>query len=727
MFIRFLRNLIIACFISSIFVQTYSQPLKILPLGNSITKGVFCTNGNVYSCETMADSEIIGYRYALYSLLLNSGYDFTFIGNEIAGFGIFPSTELARHAGYPGIRSDLLANKLNENGNYLLNSTEPDIVLLEIGTNDISAGYTTAQYVNHVNNILNEIDEYEASSGKPVLVFLSKIIKFTQGTLYGNNVPAFNTSLTTLYNQRVSAGDHVVLLDAGITLINLIEPSGDMMDQLHPNQAGYDKMAAQWFQAINNYNSSPVSTQIPNQQISEGNSFSVISLDNYVSDVEDADNMIVWTVSPEPQNYTVTINANRQAIITPKNADWNGSEQITFVATDRGKTIPGLKKRTSVTTTFTVTAVNDEPVITGQTRIPVTTEETSYTVVLSDLNVTDIDNPLADLTVQILSGTNYTNTGNSVTPAVNFSGNLSVNVRVNDLSSSSQVYTFTLSVSAINDPPVINSATARSCNEDTPLKLRLTDYQVTDPDNYYPADFSLIVGNGQNYSHSGDTIIPYPDYYGPLNVSIMVRDLHDQSNTFIHEITVEPVNDPPVLILPTIQSVVEGNLLEMQLGAYDPDESDLLQITAVSIPTWLTHNSVSSKLSGTPLHQHVGINSITLRVNDSHMSVDSTFVVEVLLGTGLNDYESKGYAVYPNPVSETIHIKLKPGAYECPIFRLYNLNGTVVVERQISTDEFSVDAEEYSISPGVYIYELSEKHMIFTKGKLVVTPSSSNR
>ena len=57
----------------------------------------------------------------------------------------------------------------------------PILSLLEIGTNDVMAG-DVYDISSEVNRIFNAIDAYETSSGKPVLVFVGKIISTQTGT-----------------------------------------------------------------------------------------------------------------------------------------------------------------------------------------------------------------------------------------------------------------------------------------------------------------------------------------------------------------------------------------------------------------------------------------------------------------------------------------------------------------------------------------------------------------
>jgi len=82
-------------------------------------------------------------------------------------------------------------------------------------------------------------------------------------------------------------------------------------------------------------NSQPVVSDIPDQTINEGSTFTTIILDDYVSDVDNLDSEITWTHSGNT-DLTVSIDANRVATITTPDENWFGSETITFRATDPG-------------------------------------------------------------------------------------------------------------------------------------------------------------------------------------------------------------------------------------------------------------------------------------------------------------------------------------------------------------------------------------------------------
>lgn len=79
-------------------------------------------------------------------------------------------------------------------------------------------------------------------------------------------------------------------------------------------------------------NECPIVSDIPNQTIVTGNSFTTIHLDNYVQDPDNADSEITWSYSGNT-NLIVNINSNRLATIQYLSG-WMGSETITFTATD---------------------------------------------------------------------------------------------------------------------------------------------------------------------------------------------------------------------------------------------------------------------------------------------------------------------------------------------------------------------------------------------------------
>lgn len=598
-------------------------------MGNSITWGTNVSPDPDAGINT-------SYRYKLYQLLTQAGYSIDFTGGRSSGYNVFPD---AQHCGIPGISDDQLATILetgyNSNPAYnyyetagpYLNYYPADIILLEIGTNDVMAGDVYDISVE-VNRIFNAIDAYESSSGKPVLVFVGKIISTQTGTGSCSAdalVNTYNANLTSIVNSRISAGDKLVLVDlqcgAGI------DYSVDMLDTYHPNPTGYQKMGQTWFNSINSYNSAPVVSDIPNQTKAEGTAFSSINLDNSVSDNETADANITWSYTPaSPQYLNVSI-TNRVATITPKDANWNGSETITFVANDNGYIVAGLRKYDSDPATFTVTAVNDPPVILSQAVSLSVNEDNYIDLVISNLTVQDVDNTLAQLTLIVQSGTNYTFSGNRIYPAHNYFGNIKVNVVVSDGQSQSNVFQVSVDVISVNDAPSIILPENRSAFENI---LYSEAFQVQDVDAGDVVTLTPVTKpSWLNYNSSTRTLYGTPGSANIGNHLVTMRasdgKLSVDSSLII---TVNNVNHPPVITSTPVTTADDYRLYSYTIVATDPD-NDEVNFTPLSLPSWATFNAGSGLLSGTPRYFDIGTFEVSIKASDGYEDTTQIFSIVV--------------------------------------------------------------------------------------------------
>ncbi len=214
------------------FILTLSSfaAIRIMPLGNSITYD-----------DTYADidnprpaGKRSGYRNYLWYKLEDAGIDADFVGSQVAGQDIRPPFD-PENEGHPGWTSYDIAEHTYE---YMVNS-QPDIVLLHIGTND-----RTSTNPDGIASILNEIERYEAEFGKHVRVFVALIIDRREPD---GRIAIFNDRLREMLEDRIAQGDDIVIVDmyhtAGLT------PS-DYTDHTHPNNDGYYKMANVWFNAL---------------------------------------------------------------------------------------------------------------------------------------------------------------------------------------------------------------------------------------------------------------------------------------------------------------------------------------------------------------------------------------------------------------------------------------------------------------------------------------------
>ena len=249
-----------------------------------------------------------------------------------------------------------------------------------------------------------------------------------------------------------------------------------------------------------------------------------------------------------------------------------------------------------------VSANNVAPVITGQNPLT-TAEDTPLTIQLTDIAVTDPDNTYPDdFTLTVFGGTNYTVNATTITPAANFSGELTVPLQVNDGIANSNMFNATVTVTADNDGPVIVGQNALVTTEDTPITLLVTDFIVEDPDNTFPNDFTLSVQDGTNYTRNGNTITPAQDFEGQLNVPVTVNDGTFDSPVFVANVTVGGENDPPVLVTPIPdQLAVENSPFSLDLRPNFSDvDNPTLDFNASGLPPSGNLALNNGVISGTP-------------------------------------------------------------------------------------------------------------------------------
>ena len=202
---------------------SYANPIRIMPLGDSITHAQY----NGYQ----------SYRSYLWSKLQNASYSVDFVGSNHDGSGFDND-----HEGYGGYMTDDIASIVYG----LLGNNPPDIILLHIGSNDVSPTQgRDSSSVAGLEDILNEIDYYEDDYNHPIRVVLATIINRRE---YHQTVRDYNRNLINLAQSRIANGDKITLVDmeygAGLNV-------NDYADATHPDNSGYYKMSNIWFNALN--------------------------------------------------------------------------------------------------------------------------------------------------------------------------------------------------------------------------------------------------------------------------------------------------------------------------------------------------------------------------------------------------------------------------------------------------------------------------------------------
>jgi lysophospholipase L1-like esterase len=197
------------------------RPVKIMPLGDSITWGVGSPTNS-------------GYRAPLWRrLVADAGLAVDFVGSQQSGTLADTDNE-----GHPGWKIAEIA----ANVDGWLAAYQPDVVLLHIGTNDINQNDNVPTAPDRLSSLIDQITRAVPDAR----VIVAAIVPTTDSERNAKTV-AFNARIPGMVQAKAAAGKQVSYAD----LYNTMSPtSADFTDLLHPNDGGFAKMAANWYAAL---------------------------------------------------------------------------------------------------------------------------------------------------------------------------------------------------------------------------------------------------------------------------------------------------------------------------------------------------------------------------------------------------------------------------------------------------------------------------------------------
>ncbi|WP_186435947.1 tandem-95 repeat protein [Thalassolituus sp. C2-1] len=302
--------------------------------------------------------------------------------------------------------------------------------------------------------------------------------------------------------------------------------------------------------------------------------------------------------------------------ITPQ-ANYNGSGSITVQVSDGALT-------DSTSFNVTVDAVNDAPVI-GTITAKTLNEDATLGVTLS---ATDIDN--GSLTYSITSattelGASISGTTLTIAPQANFNGAGSITVQVSDGTLSDST-SFNVTVDAVNDAPVIGTITAKTLNEDATLGVTLSATDIDNGSLTYSIT-SATTELGASISGTTLTIAPQANFNGAGSITVQVSD-GTLSDSTSFNVTVDAVNDAPVIGTITAKTLNEDATLGVTLSATDIDNGSLTY-SITSATTELGASISGTTLTIAPQANFNGAGSITVQVSDGTLSDSTSFNVTV--------------------------------------------------------------------------------------------------
>jgi hypothetical protein len=330
---------------------------------------------------------------------------------------------------------------------------------------------------------------------------------------------------------------------------------------------------------VNQVNDAPVVSNIPDQTIDEGGTFTAIALDSYVDDVDNPDSEITWVASGNVE-LGVDINpATRVAVITIPNADWNGSETITFTASD----LEPLSD--SDVAIFTVNSINDPPVVTDIPNQTIDEGAAFVTVNLDDF-VSDVDHGDAEMTWTYSGNAELTvNITDRVAtigiPGENWNGTETITFTATDPDDDADNDDATFQVTSINDLPVVTNIPGQTIDEGATFATIALDGYVSDVDHSDAEMTWNATGNTEltvDITARVATIsIPDVNWNGSETITFTATDPENGSDSDPATFEVTSQNDAPVVSDIPDQSVDEGGTFAtINLDDYvsDVDHSD---------------------------------------------------------------------------------------------------------------------------------------------------------
>ena len=206
--------------------------LRILPLGDSLTIG--------------PDSVPGGYRGFLHDKLKSEGYTIEYLGNNQQNS---PSYLPGGHESHPWS-----LEKTNEYIGELLEDLEdPDIILLIIGTHDMTSEEAAQKAVERWDDLLLQI-----SFQHPFAHILTSNLPTRE---YGGNVfikDIFNPQIRIIADSHREANRKVSFVD-----MRSILQESEMETDIQPNEAGYMRIAETWYDCIQNITGGPGGDLLP--------------------------------------------------------------------------------------------------------------------------------------------------------------------------------------------------------------------------------------------------------------------------------------------------------------------------------------------------------------------------------------------------------------------------------------------------------------------------------
>ncbi|MBF0450306.1 MAG: cadherin domain-containing protein, partial [Candidatus Magnetomorum sp.] len=474
-------------------------------------------------------------------------------------------------------------------------------------------------YIPELQNIADDTIDEDATSGPRSFTVIDSDNHPLTITIQSSDTSLADIDDITIVNAQTTALTNTYTLTGTSTpqtLSIIVTPKANMFGSTTISVTindGYNVDITDTFLlTVNSINDCPVITSISDQNLNED--IGSGNLNFTVTDVETDDGSLVVTaissnlILVSQSSIVFGGTGSSRTIAFNPTADEHGTLSMTLSVTDGDLT---------ATTAFniTVTNVNDTPtigVIADQTiNEDAVSGPLSFTVADADNEPLTVSVGSSDLTLVPLSAILLSGTGGSrsvtLTPTENGFGTSTITLTVTDAASASSNMSFLLTVTSVNDTPVMSSFSNQTLNEN--LSITPVTFTITDPDTsdcgmgititssnstLMPRANISIECNSTSYTITGT---PETNQNGSATITITAEDADGVTITDSFIITIESVNQAPQLSAIATQTGTRNMTSSISFSLTETD-ADIVTLTALSSNTTVVPNGNIS-FSGT--------------------------------------------------------------------------------------------------------------------------------
>ncbi len=380
---------------------------------------------------------------------------------------------------------------------------------------------------------------------------------------------------------------------------------------------------------VNNFNRAPVLDSIGTKNINEGQS---LVFRVHATDPDGSTPTFSVVNAPLNSSFVDSLNGAGSFTFNPSFAQ-GGVYNVTFITSDGSLA-------DSEVVQITVSNVNQAPVLATIGAKSVTEGQTlQFRVSASDPDAT-----IPSLVAQSLpANATFLDSLNGAgsftfTPSFTQSGLYSVTFIASDGSLSDTEVVAISVIDAGNQAPILDSIGPRTVNEGQTLTFRV---HATDPEGSTPSLFTRTLPANANFQDSlngSGRFLFSPTFMqaGVYNITFLASDgaLVDSE---VVQITVNNVNQAPVLNPIGPKSVAAGGSLKVRVTATDVDGNSSIILSAVNVPSNAVFTDSGNGIGGfnfNPTSAQVGVYNVTFVASDLFLA--DTEVVQITVTTGSN-------------------------------------------------------------------------------------------